>query len=133
MTGYLVIGAIVLFLVMLGGRRSPLSLPTWRVGSAMGALFAFAGAGYAMWRNIWPVAIVLTVLGLWMAVSARFPRQHQREGPQRQTPLEPRGRMSAAEARSILGVGETATPKEIQAAYTRLMKRAHPDHGGSAG
>ena len=41
--------------------------------------------------------------------------------------------MSASEARSILGVEEAATRAQIQAAYTRLMKRAHPDHGGSAG
>ena len=132
--GYLVLGGLLLLLLMAGGQRSPLSLPTWRIGSAMGALFAFAGAGYAMVRNIWPVAIVLAVLGVWMAVSARFPREHQRARPKAPPERpEPRGRMSVSEARSILGVGEDASRKDIQAAYTRLMKRAHPDHGGSAG
>jgi curved DNA-binding protein CbpA len=30
-------------------------------------------------------------------------------------------------------VGETADRAEIHAAYRRLMQRAHPDRGGSAG
>jgi curved DNA-binding protein CbpA len=41
--------------------------------------------------------------------------------------------MSADEARSILGVGPEATPEEVQAAYTRLMRLAHPDKGGTSG
>jgi hypothetical protein len=42
-------------------------------------------------------------------------------------------RLSLADARALLGVGEGATPAEIEAAYRRLMLRAHPDHGGSKG
>ncbi|HQP19187.1 MAG TPA: DnaJ domain-containing protein, partial [Phenylobacterium sp.] len=38
-----------------------------------------------------------------------------------------------AEARSILGVGPQATTAEIQAAYARLMRVAHPDAGGTDG
>jgi curved DNA-binding protein CbpA len=41
--------------------------------------------------------------------------------------------MSAAEARSILGVEPDATPDQIRSAYTRLMQRAHPDKGGTTG
>jgi curved DNA-binding protein CbpA len=41
--------------------------------------------------------------------------------------------MSAAEARSILGVEPTATPQDIKAAYARLIQRAHPDKGGTTG
>jgi curved DNA-binding protein CbpA len=41
--------------------------------------------------------------------------------------------MSLAEARSILGVGPTATRAEIKAAYARLMQVAHPDKGGTDG
>jgi DnaJ-class molecular chaperone len=41
--------------------------------------------------------------------------------------------MGLNEARSILGVDEAATREEIQAAYTRLMRLAHPDKGGTSG
>lgn len=38
-----------------------------------------------------------------------------------------------ADARRLLGVGESATSAEIESAYRRLMLRAHPDHGGTDG
>ena len=37
------------------------------------------------------------------------------------------------EARAILGVSEGADEAEIQAAYSRLIRMAHPDRGGTAG
>lgn len=126
---YLLIGAVLVLLLMVFGARSPLKLPTWRIGSAMGAVFALAGAGYALVSKHFPVAIVLLVIGVWMAVSARFPRQNQRNVP----PKAERGRMSLSEARATLGVQEGATRDEIQAAYSRLMKRVHPDQGGAPG
>jgi DnaJ domain len=41
------------------------------------------------------------------------------------------GAMSADEARAVLGVGPKATAEEIRDAYHRLMKKVHPDQGGS--
>jgi curved DNA-binding protein CbpA len=41
--------------------------------------------------------------------------------------------MSADEARSILGLGPDATADDVRAAYTRLMRLAHPDKGGTSG
>ncbi|MEY4241661.1 MAG: hypothetical protein RJA14_1357 [Pseudomonadota bacterium] len=41
--------------------------------------------------------------------------------------------MSPAEARALLGVTAEATPQEINAAWKRLMGRAHPDQGGTEG
>jgi hypothetical protein len=42
-----------------------------------------------------------------------------------------RARMSAEEALAVLGLKPGATKDEIRAAYLRMMKAAHPDHGGS--
>lgn len=42
-----------------------------------------------------------------------------------------RGGMSLEEAYSVLGLAPGATPEEIKAAHHRLMKRFHPDQGGS--
>jgi len=41
-------------------------------------------------------------------------------------------RMSAAEARQILGVGPNASAQEIQTAWREQMRRNHPDRGGSS-
>lgn len=41
------------------------------------------------------------------------------------------GRMSIAEAREVLGVSDTASEDEINAAYRKLMAKYHPDKGGN--
>ena len=41
------------------------------------------------------------------------------------------GNISAAQALEILGLAEGANAEQVQAAYQRLMKRVHPDVGGS--
>jgi hypothetical protein len=40
--------------------------------------------------------------------------------------------MSASEARALLGIGESATLKEVRDAHRRLIAKVHPDAGGSA-
>lgn len=50
----------------------------------------------------------------------------------RQAPPPDPGGMSAQEAYDILGLEPGAGEAEIHAAHHRLMKRVHPDHGGSS-
>jgi hypothetical protein len=108
--------------------RPVLKRREWRFLSAAFAIVAFAGGAYAGLRGAWEPAIVLVVVGLWLAASAR------QSAPPAAAPAPPRsGRMSLAEARAILGVDAEATDEEIQAAYTRLMRAVHPDKGGTSG
>lgn len=48
------------------------------------------------------------------------------------SPPQDGGPLSRAEALAILGLADGATAEEIRAAHRRLMRGAHPDHGGSA-
>jgi len=124
---YLALGAAALWLLVgLGRGQKILKRREWRLLSGALAIAAFAAAAYVGLRGGWEIAVVLVVLGLWMVTTARV------NGPRAVAPHESSG-MSEEDARSILGVGADATPDEIQAAYTRLMRRAHPDQGGTTG
>lgn len=123
---YLALGAAALwFLVAVGRGQKVFKRREWRLMSGAFALAAFVAAAYVGLRGGWEISIVLVVMGLWLITTARI------NGP---APGAPRSeRMSSEEARSILGVGSDATTEEIQAAYTRLMRLAHPDKGGTTG
>lgn len=125
---YLALGAAALAVfVWLGRRGRPvLQRPGLRVLSGVASIAAFAGAAFLAVRGGWAFAPVLIILGLWLAMSARGQGAGGGAAPRTSA-------MSEQDARSILGVEAQATPEEIQAAYTRLMRRAHPDAGGSAG
>jgi hypothetical protein len=124
---YLALGAAALWvLVGLGRGRMAFKRREWRLLSGALAIAAFAAAAYVGLRGGWEIAVVLVVLGLWMVTTARV------NGPA-SSPPRTSDRMTLDEARSMLGVGPDATAEEIQAAYTRLMRRAHPDQGGSTG
>jgi hypothetical protein len=128
---YLALGcAALLALLWVSRGGTILKRREWRLLSGALAVAAFAGAAYVGIRGAWGSAVVLVVLGLWLAVSTRRtglgPGSARPEAPRRE-------KLSDAEARSILGVGPDATREEIQAAYSRLMRMAHPDKGGTDG
>lgn len=52
-------------------------------------------------------------------------------GQQEERAPQSGGAMTRDEASRVLGLPVGATEKEIRAAHRRLMKQAHPDHGGS--
>ncbi|MBC7667636.1 molecular chaperone DnaJ [Caulobacter sp. DWR2-3-1b2] len=122
---YLLLGGLLLLFILSGRASRLLKGDGWRVGAGALAIVSFAGAGYAGVRQAWEVCIVLLVIGIWTATTAR------------QRPIirkvVAKSDVSLSEARSILGVGPQASKAEVQAAYARLMRLAHPDKGGTAG
>jgi hypothetical protein len=125
---YLAIGAAILwFLVGLGRGQTVFKRREWRIFSGTLSVAAFAGAAFAGLRGAWEISIVLVILGLWTVTTARI---NAARAPR---PPPPSGKMSDEEARSLLGVDADATEEEIEAAYRRLMRMAHPDTGGTTG
>jgi hypothetical protein len=100
--------------------------PQWRVSAGLASIGVFAAAAFVGVRGGVTGAVLLALVALLLAVAARWPRL-TREA------RNSAGSMSQDEARAVLGVGPTATTQEIQAAYSRLMRIVHPDHGGAVG
>ena len=120
---YLFIAASFLCLLIWVGRRPASRFDRYRLARGLGAALAAVAAIVAGLRGAWIASAGLIVLSAVVGGSVRW----RREPPGKTSP------MSAAQARSILGVGPTADRAEIQQAYRRLMRRVHPDAGGAAG
>ena len=122
---YLAIGCALLVLFLWASRGKPvLKRREWRFLAGAFAVACFAAAAYVGIRGGWGKSIVLVVIGLGLVVSTR------RTGI---APPAGSNKIGDAEARSILGVGAEASDEEIRAAYSRLMRMAHPDKGGTSG
>jgi hypothetical protein len=119
----LALAAIALWaLIRLGRQTERAGRGHWRVSATILAAVMLGGAALAATRGSWITAAALAAGGLWLTFASR-----KRDLPARQT------RMDDAEARSLLGVPAGATAEQINAAWRRLMARAHPDQGGTEG
>lgn len=121
---WLVLAAIAVWaLVRLGRNGEGPRRGQWRVAATLFSAVLMAGGVLLAFRGAWAPAIGLAGAGLWLSVASR----------RRTLPPRGDGTLSEAEARSILGVPVDATPEAVNAAWRRLMGRAHPDQGGTEG
>ncbi len=122
--------ALMIYVLWRGQARPMLKRGDWRTGAGLLAIGSFAAAAFLAVKADWPEAVAMLAIACALLLGARSERKTApKPGPQ------PRrsGRLGLAEARSILGVEEGATVEEIKIAYARLMRHAHPDHGGTDG
>lgn len=115
-------GIAVWTLIRLGRHGERRGRAQWRVAATLFSAVLIGAGALVAFRGAWLPAVGLIGAGLWLTVASR------------QRIVSPRSEaMSEAEARSLLGVAAAATPQEINAAWKRLMGRAHPDQGGTEG
>ncbi|WP_332654999.1 molecular chaperone DnaJ [Brevundimonas sp.] len=120
---WLALAAIAVWaLVRLGRQTERRGRGHWRVTATLFSAVLIAGAVLLAARGSWLAAAALAGAGFWLTVSSR-----------QRAPAPRTEAMTPAEARSLLGVSPDATPQQINAAWKRLMARAHPDQGGTEG
>ncbi|NBB52612.1 molecular chaperone DnaJ [Rhizobium sp. CRIBSB] len=121
---WLVLAAIAVWaLVRLGRQTEGAARGHWRISATILSGVLLGGSVLALSRGAWLPGTALAGAGLWLALASRI----------RHVPGKPAENLTEAEARAILGVAATATPDEINAAWRRIMARAHPDQGGTEG
>ena len=140
-------------------RRSPAA--TTRLLRRIGGYAALATAGLILARGRPELAVILVVAGLWLldgtgglrrrwsALSRRIRREPRREAdfdrrnagrrehaeadadPGARRAADP-GAMTQEQAYEILGLERGASLEQVRTAHRALMKRLHPDQGGTA-
>ena len=106
-------------------------------GVIIGTLVVLAVTGRMHWLYALGGSIAAFMPRLIRALSYlplinRFRQQYtQQKGGQQSAGRANPGKMTAAQAREILGVPASATREEIIKAHKRMMQKVHPDRGGS--
>ncbi len=115
----------VLAVLVWAGRQPVRATRAVSMGTGLLSAMAAVGAVVSGLRGAWIVSLGFVALSTYLAQRTRagIAAGAAGRGPA----------MSRREACAILGVSEGATRPEIQAAYRRLIRMAHPDQGGSAG
>ncbi len=120
---WLALAAIAVWaLVRLGRQTEGRGRGQWRVAATLFSAVMLGGGVLLAMRGAWLPATGLIGAALWLTLASR----HRVVAPRTEA-------MTEAEARSLLGIAADATPQEINAAWKRLMGRAHPDQGGTEG
>ena len=128
---WLLVAAVALGLLVWAGRTGARTgRREWRIIAGGLGLAAVVAGTLTLLRGGWFLGLVLVSAGLALAGLARSPAP--RPGADA-APAPPADGMSLAEARSVLGVGEAASREEILEAHARLIRRTHPDAGGTDG
>ncbi len=109
-------------LVRLGRQTEGPGRGQWRIAATLVATALLGGGALALSRGIYLTGGGMVAVGLYLVVASRI-----------RTVSVRRETIGDVEARSILGVGPDATPEAVNAAWRRLMGRAHPDQGGTEG
>lgn len=125
-----------------GGKPRTRSVPWWVLVLFCVALLVTMRTGFH-WIAV-AVGAVAAVLNRVLPMLRYAPLFQQGfrhfRAQQRATPADPgaagnarasRSGMSRAEALQVLGLTEAATREEISATYKELIRRVHPDRGGS--
>jgi hypothetical protein len=103
----------------------------------VGGVLAIAGAGFLAMRGQIFLAVPLAVTGFGLLVTyfdRWYPgwREHADGGAAAgQVHAPSSNKMTAEEAQQILGVAPGAAAEDISRAHRLLMKKLHPDQGGS--
>ncbi|CAN5268986.1 molecular chaperone DnaJ [soil metagenome] len=122
---WLALAAIAVWaLVRLGRQSESPRRGHWRIAATVLGAVLLAGSVLAGSHGAWLATAALAGAGLYLIFTSRI-------RPVVAAPSS--GRMSDAEARSILGVTAGASAETINTAWRRLMGRAHPDQGGTEG
>jgi hypothetical protein len=115
-------GIVVWALIRLGRQTEGPRRGHWRVAATLVSAALLVGGVLALTKGAWVSGAGLVGAALWLVVASRM-----------RTAAVKREAIGDAEARSILGVPLGAEPEVINAAWRRLMGRAHPDQGGTEG
>ena len=128
---WLLVAVVALGLLVWAGRTGARTgRREWRIIAGGLGLAAVVAGTLTLLRGGGLLGLVLVSSGLALAGLARSPAP--RPGADA-APAPPADGMSLAEARSVLGVGEAASREEILEAHARLIRRTHPDAGGTDG
>ena len=127
---WLAVGAVVVVLVVIMSLQAAESdSEKRRVEHVLIGALIVAGAVYFLTRAGFGWAAVGLVL-LYSAarrLGSRARPEHREASPDDQT----KPRMSREEAYQVLGLEPGASPERIRDEYKRLMKKMHPDQGGT--